>query len=62
MIGASLLLFGNLQQIADLRHFSAGRIVVGLHGDVTDFAHTQGMRGGNLLFQAAVQALDELNP
>ena len=30
-------------------------------GDITDFAQTQGICSGNLLFQAAVQALDELN-
>ena len=28
---------------------------------ITDFAQTQGICSGNLLFQAAVQALDELN-
>ena len=46
---------------ADLGELAARLIVVGLHGDVTDLAQAQGIRSGNLLFQAAIQALDELN-
>ena len=61
MIPSSLLLFGDLQQVADLGDLAAGLIVVGLHGDVTDLAQAQGMCGGNLLFQAAIQALSELD-
>ena len=61
IIRASLLHFSDLQQIADLGNLATGGIVVGLHSDITDFAQTQGICSGNLLFQAAVQALDELN-
>ena len=51
----------SLQQVADLGDLAAGGIVIGLHGDVTDLTQAQGMCGGNLLLQAAVQALSELD-
>ena len=58
---SSLFYFFNLQQIADLGDLATGLGIVGLNGLVADLPQAQGLSGGDVLLQTAIQALDELN-
>ena len=52
---------GHLEQVTDVGDLAPGSLVVGLHGGVADLAQAQGLGGGLMLGQTAVQALDELD-
>ena len=53
--------FSYLEEIADLGDLAPGLGVVGLNGLVADLVQSEGVCGRNVLIEATVQALDELN-
>jgi len=58
---SSLFNFSDLEQIADLGDLAAGLGVIRLDGDIADLAQAQGLCGGDVLLQTAIQALNQLN-
>ena len=57
MLGTSLGVLGDLEQVTDGGNLAAGSSVVGLHGHIADVTQAQSLGSGLVLGQTAVQAL-----
>ena len=58
---SNCLRFGYLDEVENLVYLATGRGIVGLVGDIADFAQAHGCSGGNLVFFAADQAADQFD-